>query len=387
MSISNVPRVQQSSPDIEVFCSRQFLEWLQLEQISLAFTTYQTSRLCLIGVNPQGQLSGFERLFDRAMGLYATSERLFLSTKYQLWQLDNALALGELYNGYDKLYIPRIGYTTGDLDIHDVAIATPPPTPSPSTGRGLEEPPLFKGGQGGIVFVSTLLNCLATLSETKSCTPLWKPKFISKIVNEDRCHLNGLAMVEGQTRFVTACSRSDVVDGWRDKRRDGGVVIDIPSNEIILSGLSMPHSPRFYQGKLWLHNSGSGEFGYVDLQPGKFEPVTFCPGYLRGLAFWKNYAIVGLSKPRSGDKTFSGLSLDDKLIAKDTEARCGLMVIDLNSGNIIHWLRLEGLITELYDVQVLPGMQRPMALGFQTEEISQLITLDLSREQAEPGHE
>ncbi|MCL1467097.1 TIGR03032 family protein [Argonema galeatum] len=367
--------VSTPSPPQEIFCSRQFVEWLQSEQISLGFTTYQTSRLILAGVNPQGQLSGFERLFDRAMGLYATTERLYLSTKYQLWQLDNALAPGQLYNGYDKLYVPRIGYTTGDLDIHDVAIATPPPTPSPLTGRGLEEPPLFKGGQGGIVFVSTLLNCLATVSDRHSCTPLWKPKFISKIVNEDRCHLNGLAMVDGQPRFVTASSRSDVVDGWRDKRRNGGVVIDVPSNEIILSGLSMPHSPRFYQGNLWLHNSGTGEFGYIDLQAGKFEPVAFCPGYLRGLTFWKNYAVVGLSKPRGGDRTFSGLSLDEQLIAKDTEPRCGLMVIELTTGNVLHWLRLEGIITELYDVQVISGVQRPMALGFQTDEISRLLTL------------
>ncbi len=341
---------QKSNPQITA--SRNFIDWLQAEKISLAFTTYQTSRLLLLGVKPQGGFSGFERLFNRAMGLYATSERLYISSKYQLWQLDNVLQPEQFYNSYDKLYVPRIAYTTGDLDIHDIVV----------------------DNQDRIIFVSSLLNCLATVSQKNSCTPLWKPPFISEVINEDRCHLNGLAMVEGKPTYVTTVSRSDVIDGWRDKRRDGGCVIDIASNEIIISGLSMPHSPRFYQGKLWLLNSGKGFFGVVDLDTGKFEPITFCPGYLRGLAFWKNWAIVGLSKPR--EKTFSGLELDENLLAKDVEARCGLMLIDLNTGTIVEWLRLEGIITELYDVQVLPGVECPMALGFQTDEISRLLTLD-----------
>ncbi len=125
------------------------------------------------------------------------------------------------------------------------------------------------------------------------------------------------------------------------------------SNEAICSGLSMPHSPRWYQNKLWLHNSGRGELGFVDFQTGKFEAVVFCPGYLRGLAFWGNYGIVGLSKPRSGDRTFSGLPLDDLLQQKDADARCGLMIVDLNTGAIVNWVRLEGEISELYDVQII----------------------------------
>jgi uncharacterized protein (TIGR03032 family) len=334
---------------------REFIPWLQQQQISLAFTTYQTNWLAFLGINPEtGGISGHQRQFNRAMGLYCTSDRLYLSSKYQLWQLDNVLQPGQLYQGYDKLYIPRIAYTTGDIDVHDVAVT--------QTGQP--------------IFISTLLNCLATVSDRHSCQPLWKPPFISQIINEDRCHLNGLAMVDGQPGYVTACSGSDVVDGWRDRRNNGGRVIDINSNQTIITGLSMPHSPRFYREKLWLLNSGAGEFGYVDLESGTFEPVTFCPGYARGLAFWQDYAIVGLSKPRAGDGTFSGLLLDDRLNEKDADARCGLLIIDLKTGTIVHWVRIEGTITELYDVGVLPGVQRPMALGFQSQEIEQLITLE-----------
>lgn len=350
----------------DITADRQFIPWLRQQQISIACTTYQTSRLMLLGVSPDGNnISGFERIFDRAMGLYATTDRLYLSSKYQIWRFDNALLGQQHHNGYDKLYVPRVGYTTGDLDIHDIV----------EVERGVDGAPWQQTLPVPFVFVSTLLNCIATVCDRYSCQPLWKPPFISRIINEDRCHLNGLAAVNGQPRYVTAISRSDIIDGWRDRRQDGGIVMDLSTNDIVATGFSMPHSPRWYRDRLWLLNSGRGELGYVDLKTGTFEPIAFCPGYLRGLAFWGDFAIVGLSQPRNGDKTFSGLPLDDILKAKDASPRCGLMVINLNSGVIEHWLRFEGIITELYDVQILPQVQRPMALGFQSEEIAQLITL------------
>jgi uncharacterized protein (TIGR03032 family) len=152
------------------------------------------------------------------------------------------------------------------------------------------------------------------------------------------------------------------------------VVLDVRANAVVASGLSMPHSPRCYRDRLWLHNSGTGEFGFVDLSTGAFVPVVFCPGYLRGLAFVGDYAVMGLSGPRH-DKTFSGLPLDDALAAKGATARCGLHVVDLRTGTVVHWLRFEGMVSELYDVVALPGAVRPMALGFKTDEIQRLLTM------------
>ena len=346
--------VSPKSSGIQISHSRNFISWLRSQNISLALTTYQTSRLMLVGVNDEGKFSGFERIFDRAMGLYTTDdgERIYLASRYQLWQLDNVLYSEQLYNGYDKLYVPRIGYTTGDIDTHDVAIDR----------------------RGRIVFISTLFNCLATISHKHSCTPLWKPPFIEKVINEDRCHLNGLAMVEGKPAYVTACSQSDVVNGWREKRRKGGCVIDLAKDEMIVTGLSMPHSPRWYRNKLWLLNSGTGELGYINFETKAFYSIAFCPGYVRGLAFSDNYGIVGLSQPR--DNTFTGLELQEKLARKDVSPRCGVMIIDLDTGAVVEWLEFTGVITELYDVQILPGVRQPMALGFKTEEISRLLTLD-----------
>jgi uncharacterized protein (TIGR03032 family) len=127
-----------------------------------------------------------------------------------------------------------------------------------------------------------------------------------------------------------------------------------------------------YRDKLWLLNSGTGHFGFIDLATGQFERVAFCPGYLRGLAFHGDFAIVGLSKSRE-NKTFSGLELDDNLKVGDAEARCGVQVIDLRSGDVVHWIRVEGVVSELYDVVALEGVVRPQALGFKTDEIRRVL--------------
>lgn len=147
------------------------------------------------------------------------------------------------------------------------------------------------------------------------------------------------------------------------------------SNEVVVQSLSMPHSPRLHHGKLWLLNSGTGELGWVDTQAGRFEPVAFCPGYLRGLAFMGSFAVVGLSQSR-GNKTFSGLALDAALTKHGATARCGLMVIDLRPGDTVHWVRLDGVVQELYDVVLLPGIKRPAAIGFKSDSIRRVITME-----------
>jgi len=340
------------APGIEILSSRHFGSWLAASRVSLAFTTYQAGKLFFIGLLPDGQLSVFERTFNRCMGLHAAGNALYMSTLYQLWRLENSLDPGQVHEGYDRLYIPQLAYTTGDLDIHDLAVEA----------------------DGRIVFVNTLFGCLATVSERASFVPLWKPPFLSRLAAEDRCHVNGLALRDGRCRYVTTVSQTDVNDGWRDRRRDGGTVIDLDNDGIVATGLSMPHSPRWYADRLWMLDSGNGNFGHVDLATGRFEPVSFCPGYLRGLCFAGEYAIAGLSRPRA-NKTFEGLALEDQLRQRGAEARCGLQVISLKSGDVVHWLRIEGVVEELYDVVALPGARRPMALGFMTDEIRRTVTV------------
>lgn len=337
--------------------SPHFSEWLASVDACLSLTTYQAGRLIFIGRRPDGGVRAHERMIEQCQGLWTDGETLWTSGLYMLWRFENALRQGETTpNGADRKFVPREGRVTGRIDMHDIGLGEI---------DGARRP----------VFVNTLYGCLATVSESASFRPVWRPKFLSALVPEDRCHLNGLAMDGARPAFATAVSRSDVADGWRDRRHDGGIVIDVASNEIVASGFSMPHSPRLYDGRLWLLNSGTGEFGIVDPSDGSFTPVCFCPGYARGLAFIGRYAVIGLSRPRHG-QSFSGLALDQRLAEKDAVPRCGAVIVDIDSGNAVEWLRFEHTIQELYDVAVLPGVRAAEAIGFRSAEIEREITID-----------
>eukprot|EP01013_Petalomonas_cantuscygni_P032552 TRINITY_DN59124_c0_g1_i1.p2 TRINITY_DN59124_c0_g1~~TRINITY_DN59124_c0_g1_i1.p2 ORF type:complete len:292 (+),score=60.40 TRINITY_DN59124_c0_g1_i1:594-1469(+) len=289
------------------------------------------------------------------MGVAGDASRIYLGTLTQIVRMENVLGPGQTANQvHDKVYVPRNLQTTGNVDIHEIGIQD----------------------NGKIVFVNTRFNCLCEPSLTHSFKPVWKPEFISEIVAEDRCHLNGLAMVDGKPKYVSAAARSNVANGWRDRRDDGGLIIDVESNAILAEGLSMPHSPRFHDDRLWLLNSGTGELGWLDPADRSFMPLAFFPGFLRGLAFHNDHAFVTLSKPRKGH--FEGLALDGLLKEKDSTAWCGIQIVSQSTGKLAQWLRFEGAITELFDICVLPGVQNPITLGPNSVEIRDFLTIEPS---------
>ena len=343
----------QKPPALELNGSRLFTAWLKNAGVSLAFTTYQAGKVFFIGLQPDGRLSVFERTFERPMGLGTGQGRFWMSSVYQLWRFENFLDPGQMQDGYDAYYVPVSGHTTGDIDIHDI----------------------HEDAEGNPIFVATRFNCLATLSDRGSFREVWRPPFIDQLAAEDRCHLNGMAMQYGRPAYVTCLSRTNVFEGWRDKRRDGGVVLDVASGEMVAEGLSMPHSPRLHRGELWLLNSGTGELGIVDdatSGKGKFVPRVFCPGFARGLAFAGDYAFVGLSKPRY--RRFEGLALDQRLVDADSEPWCGIQIIDLTKGVCVEWFRIDGAVKELFDVAVLKSHACPMSIGPNAPEIVKFMT-------------
>lgn len=341
----------------QITVTPHFTDWLAEQQVSLALTNTLGHSLFLIGLKPNGELAVNECKFDRCMGLVAAdSNTLYMVTRYQIWRLENALLPGELTDsGCDRLYIPQMAYTTGVLNVHDVAV----------------------DAAGEVVFVATRFNCLGKVSDTKSFVPLWHPPFIADIVAPDHCHLNGMAMRNGQIAYASSFSQTDTHEGWRKFQRNGGTITDVGSNEIVVSGLSMPHSPRVYRDQLWVAQSGTGEFGRVDVRRGIFEPMVFGAGFLRGLDFYGDFAVVGSSKPRNSD-FFNDLVLGERLDALSVKPLRGLHIIDLNAGEIVHSLSLEGVNGEIYDAVVLPGVRRPNALG-NTDEIEKLVTVGLSQ--------
>ena len=233
---------------------------------------------------------------------------------------------------HDAAYMPRINRYTGEMQVHELADV-----------------------KGELWAVATRFSCLATLDDEHSFVPRWRPPFVSAIAAEDRCHLNGMVVTDGAVRFVTAMGLTDTIGGWRDHKVDGGVVLDVPSGEVVARGLSMPHSPRFHDGRLWVLSSGRGEVCVVDVDTGDTEVVAKLPGFTRGLAFAGPYAFVGLSQVR--ESIFGGIPIADEL--DESERSCGVWVVDTRTGATAGYLQFEGVVQELFDVQVLHGIRWP----------------------------
>ncbi len=278
------------------------------------------------------------------MGMHLTPYSLYVSSQNQIlgFYSVSSSSCNEITS--DCLYVPQIAYFTGALDVHDLVVDR----------------------DGYVVFANTMFSCLATNAQDASFIPIWKPWFISDLVPEDRCHLNGIAKRDDTPKYVTMCGTQNTESAWRNNRLSGGIVMDVQTNEVLCQGLSMPHSPRWHQNKLWLLNSGQGEFGYVDLNRGVFVPVAFCPGYLRGLTFYEKFALVGISKFKE-DKALSPLPFKDKLAKHKAKSHCGILFIDYQTGKIEKCLVFEAGISEIYDLAVLPGVARPGAIDPNSE--------------------
>jgi uncharacterized protein (TIGR03032 family) len=162
-------------------------------------------------------------------------------------------------------------------------------------------------------------------------------------------------VVEGRPAFVTALGETDTKGGWRDNKKDGGVLIEVETGEVLLRGLSMPHSPRWHNGKLWLLESGSGSVGYVDPVTMRYEPVAELPGFTRGLAFHGDLAFVGLSQVRES-AVFSGIPIADRPVE---ERCCGVWVLDVTTGETVAYVNFEDAVQEVFAVVVLPDVRYP----------------------------
>ncbi len=335
-------------PTLDYDYSESFPRILQQLGISLCVTTYQAGRLYVISSDGENiSLNG--RNYSRAMGCYVHPKGMLLATHNQVISFSKASHLRQRYypdQAYDSLYVTQTSYYTGDIAAHDVALM-----------------------EGNIIAVSSGFNCLVMMSLEHSFVPIWKPSFITALAAEDRCHLNGVALERGRPRYVTALGKTDKEGAWRDNRATGGIIMDINSNQIIYEGLAMPHSPRIYEGDLWVLSSGTGELGVVNSLG--FQSMIYLPGFLRGLAFYGSYAFIGLSKIRE-KKTFGGLPIEDKV----SDLRCSIEIVDMQTGLQVASLRFQKEVEELYDVQVLPDTRLPKIIGYdQAEDIQMLFNL------------
>lgn len=310
-----------------------FASLLERLGISLAVSTYQAGKLMLLRAR-NGKLNAHFRTFSMPMGVAGNRHRLVVGSRTSILDFRNDSSAAKKINpsgSCDTCYLTRRMHVTGDIRIHDVALA---------------------GDE--IWFVNTRFSCLCTLDQEHSFVPRWRPAFVSAIVPEDRCHLNGLAVADNRPRYVTCHAASNEEAGWRSDKAAGGCLIDVDTNEFVLRGLSMPHSPRCYAGHVWLLESGQGSLARVDVKGQRWETVAKLPGFTRGLDFYQHYAFVGLSRVRES-AVFSGIPITDR----PDERQCGVWVIDLRTGKVEGFVRFEAGVHEIFAVQVLAEARYP----------------------------
>ena len=329
--------------------TESFVVLLHQLRASLLVSTYQANKLLAVRAGGNG-LSTLVRTFDRPMGLAVDARRLALGTRDRVWFLRNAPDIAprvEPAGQHDACYLPRSCHVTGDIGVHELAWA---------------------GDE--LWVVNTRFSCLCTLDRDYSFVPRWRPPFVSALAAEDRCHLNGLAVVEGRPKYVTALGETDTAGGWRPHKPHGGCLMDVPGGEVLVRGLSMPHSPRWHGGRLWLLESGTGRLLCVDLAARRGQAVAELPGFARGLALVGPYAFVGLSKIRE-TSAMDGAPL----VGRRDQLKCGVAAVDCRDGRLIALLEFRTAVEEIFDVQLVPGVRFPEVIGFQKEAVHHIFVV------------
>jgi len=315
--------------------SAQVPELLQRLNCTLAISTYQAGKLVFISALNESKIVQLPRTFDKPMGIAQDYEKdkLAIACKDEVIVFSNSKELAKHYprspNKYDSLYMPRLTYHTGTLDIHDLNF----------------------GQNNELYGVNTLFSSIIKLDDDYNFRPVWTPSFIDKMVAEDRCHLNGMAMLNGKPKYVTAFGQGNSFQSWRDTITTGGVIIDVDTNEIIVEGLAMPHTPRIFNGELYTLLSATGELIKVNREAGTYEVIVKLDGFVRGMDLHQDYLFIGLSKLRKNSSTFAKLNLEAN--------EAGIVVVHLPTGSVAGKITYQTSLDEIYDVHVLPNTVRP----------------------------
>ena len=377
---------EDGSPLVEPLRSvhtSNFPEILESLRASVFVTTYQAGRLVILR-SQQGLLNTHFRLMDKPMGLALANNRLAIGSAVNVWEFHNLPAVGAKVDAgesesedegenqqsdakpdseqglgtasvaetihHDACFLPRTTHWTGDIQIHEMAWSDPI-----WSTDGVKQDSFDASAPKELVYINTLFSCLCRRSETYNFDPIWRPSFITKYVPGDCCHLNGLALRDGRPRYVTALGECDTPGGWRENKKDGGIVIDMENDEIIVRGLSMPHSPRWYHDRLWILESGHGGFGFIDPATGKYESILELPGFTRGLSFAGPLAFIGLSQVRES-AVFGGVPIAQKALEERT---CGVWVVNIETGNTVAFVKFEDAVQEIFAVEVAFGARYP----------------------------
>jgi uncharacterized protein (TIGR03032 family) len=334
---------QQNATEVSYEYNRSLPQLLEQLDLSLLLSTYQAGQVVSVGTYG-GEIRVRFAHFDQAMGLTRTATGIAVGSKKQVWFLPAHRDIAPQIKPegeQDIAFLSRSCHGTGPIMGHDLA---------------------FDGQR--LWVVNTLFNCLATIEGNWSFVPQWKPPFITAIGPGDRCHLNGLAMTEnGKTpAYVTVLAETDTENGWRENKANSGGLLDVATGKVLVRGLSMPHSPRLYQGVLYFLDSGHGTLNRCNPLTGETEVLATLSGFTRGLDFWEGHAFVGISQMRE-TAVFGGLPLE----ARREELRCGVSIVNLATGAVEGAFWFNSGVEEVFAVLVLPGYRNPALIGPDTE--------------------
>jgi len=338
--------MQTGSPPPPFSCtfSPNVPELLRQLHCTIALSTFQAGKVIFLSAVNDEELTQLPRNFAKPMGIALHGQKMAVACLDEVLVLVNSPQLAAHYpkkpDTYDALFMPRASYFSGQIDIHDIDF----------------------GVNGQLFAVNTSFSCIINIDDNYSFTPVWKPRFISKLASEDRCHLNGMALKDGLPKFVTAFAATDTPQGWRENVTESGILIDVNSGEILVQGLAMPHSPRIFDGKLYVLLSATGELVQVDENLGKVLQVTQLKGFVRGLCKHGDYVFVGHSRLRKNSSTFAKLSF-----AESADV-AGVTIIHLPTGAVVGEIRYQASVDEIYDVQIIPNCARPGILNTEKPE-------------------
>jgi uncharacterized protein (TIGR03032 family) len=307
-------------------------------RLSVLISTYQTGHLVVVSVREGRLILSFNQ-FERAMGVAVRPGTIAVCARKEVWFLRSTpdIAAKLEPRQYDACFLARTSHFTDDIQAHEAAWV-----------RERQKDEFW--------VVNTLFSCLSALDPYYSFAPRWRPPFVSALRPEDRCHLNGMAVVGGQPRYVTALAETNTPAGWRAVKHNDGCLIEVPGGRLLSRKLSLPHSPRVEHNQIFFLHSGQGELAVADPKTGRITPVAPVPGVSRGLALHGGYAFIGLSKARP---TLEGVPI----VADRDKLRCGLWVVDLRTGAIAAHLEFCTAVEEIFDVQVLSGIVSPYVSG------------------------
>jgi len=330
----------QAPPPFAMTASPNFAELLYQLNCTLLVSTFQAGKLIMISATDTDTLVQLPRTFDRPMGVALKDNHMAIACKDQVIRLVNHPQLAHDYpnakgKNYDAFFVPRSTHNTGPVDFHDLHY-----------GKGQE-----------LIGVNTTFSCICKLDNEYSFSPIWKPPFITDLTPDDKCHMNGLAMLGEDPIYVTALGSGDTPQSWRTGVLNGGIVMHIPTGEIIATGLSMPHSPRIYDDKLYVLCSAAEKLIHIDPNSGKTTDVCHIPGFVRGIAKIGDYIFVASSKLRKNASIFKDLAIAQRAQKSTIHA------IHLPTGAVIAQLMYHASVDEIYDLQILEGMRRPNILN------------------------